>query len=94
MDVIFLQRAERARKPERGNESGGSAQERNSPSPVVCILCTSVIYSTHTDIRTVGKRWFDVLHDSLWVVFRSIFTENLARIVVEISLTWQHGRPK
>lgn len=49
-DVIFLHPSER----------GGSAQERNCPSPVVCALSMSVSYSTHTDVTNVVKRCYDV----------------------------------
>lgn len=41
-------------------EKEKSAQEKNCPSPFVCILFMSVPYPTDTVIKTVVKRWYNV----------------------------------
>ena len=49
------------------------------PSPVVCVLCMAVTYSTHTDIKPVVKCWYDVL-----MTFSGRFLPRFARVTVEM----------
>lgn len=56
----------------------------------------SVTYSTHTDIETVVKRWYDV-HTTVYRLFASFFAERVAVKISETAaasvaaLTREHG---